>query len=62
MMNKKRKVDNFKMITEESGMQNDRVDYITNPPPLSADRLLNQAAFRINQENYFECEPFLHFF
>lgn len=33
-----------------------------NPPPLSADRLLQQNSFRIEIKNYFEGEPFLHFF
>lgn len=33
-----------------------------NPPPLSADRMMAQAGFRIDIDNYFDNDPFLHFF
>ena len=33
-----------------------------NPQMLSADRILQQNSFRIEMENYFRGEPFLHFF
>lgn len=36
--------------------------YQLNPQLLSADRILHQNSFRIEGENYFKCEPFLHFF
>ena len=36
--------------------------YQMNPQLLSADRILHQNSFRIEGENYFKGEPFLHFF
>jgi hypothetical protein len=36
--------------------------YQMNPQMLSADRLLQQNSFRIETENFFKGEPFLHFF
>ncbi len=38
------------------------VEHVINPPPLSADRLLVQSSFRIEAPNYFDHDPFLHFF
>lgn len=32
-----------------------------NPPPLSADRILQQGSFRIDVGNFFVKNPFLHF-
>ena len=49
----KKKLDNFRVITEEEDIYNERAEFVTNPPPLSADRFLNQAAFKINSPNYF---------
>ena len=46
----------------ENEYYSDRVEYVVNPPPLSADRLMTQAAFRIDTPNYFDGESFLHFF
>ena len=36
--------------------------YQLNPQLLSADRILHQNSFRIEMQNYFKAEPFLHFF
>ena len=36
--------------------------YQLNPQLLSADRILHQNSFRIEGDNYFKVEPFLHFF
>jgi hypothetical protein len=36
--------------------------YQANPQLLSADRILQQNSFRIEMDNYFRVEPFLHFF
>lgn len=38
------------------------VNYHAGSPLLSADRLLQQNSFRIETKNFFEVEPFLHFF
>jgi hypothetical protein len=51
----------IRRVTEED-IKKSKMEYIVNPPLLSADRLLSQAAFKIECENYFEAEPFLHFF
>ena len=36
--------------------------YQVNSQMLSADRLMQQNSFRIETENFFKVEPFLHFF
>ena len=36
--------------------------YQLNPQMLSADRILHQNSFRIQMQNYFKTQPFLHFF
>lgn len=36
--------------------------YQVNPQQLSADRLLQQTSFRIQVDNFFKGDPFLHFF
>ena len=36
--------------------------YQVNPQVLSADRLMQQNSFRIEADNFFKVEPFLHFF
>lgn len=37
-------------------------NFNVNPPPLSADRILQQSSFRIDHPNFFQTQPFLHFF
>lgn len=44
--------DRHRVIPEEE-YYSDRVDYVVNPPPLSAERLMSQAAFRVDTPNYF---------
>lgn len=36
--------------------------YKVNPQMLSADRIMQQNSFRIEMQNFFKGEPFLHFF